>query len=260
MKIFGFLFVLATPMLALAVEINPGDSLKSVISSLGMPNGQAQLGNKLVLFYDRGQVQLIDGRVTNLNFLSPEAFAAQQAQTAQAAQLRAQRVAEGEALKAKKLADPAFASAPPAYQLAFWEDFRQRYPEVSCDDEYNLALARQQEQEAAQENNQKIADLQARVASAEDRAAEAELEARQARYGGSYGWPVFYGNTHRNDRFRDRDHDHDGDNHAPKANAPITPPPFIPTAHSPAGPPPTPVAPMINNPAGPTPTPVAPMF
>jgi hypothetical protein len=117
-------------VLAHAAEIHPGDSLSDVQSTLGTPRGQAQIDDKLVLYYDRGQVQLVDGKVTSLNLISTEEFAAQQAQ----------HVAEGQALKAQKLADPDFLSASPGAQLTFWQDFRMRYSEVSCDDEYNSAL------------------------------------------------------------------------------------------------------------------------
>lgn len=211
MKTFAFLLVLAAPALALSTEIKPGDSLNDVNSALGMPIGQAQVGGKLVLFYDRGQVQLVDGRVTDVNLLSPQDFAAHQAQqtaeAAQTAQIQAERAAEGEALKAKKLADPAFISAPPSYQVGFWQDFRRQYPEVSCDDEYKLALARLQEQQAAQDHDQQIANLEARVANAEDNAAQAERDARQARYNNAYPGPFFAGDVFRHDHFRDHHND-----------------------------------------------------
>jgi len=144
-------------------EIQPGDSLADVKAFLGAPKYKEKLGNKLILSYDRGKVELTDGRVTSINLLSPEDLAAQQArraaEAAQAAQLKAQHIAEGGALKAKKLADPAFTSAPLADQLAFWQDFRRQYPEVPCDNEYNSALARQQ-QIAEQEGPQPAAAQQ----------------------------------------------------------------------------------------------------
>jgi hypothetical protein len=204
MKAITFLLLLATPVLVHATDIHPGDTFADVQAALGKPNGQAQLGNKLVLDYDRGQVQLVDGKVTSSNFLSPEAFAAQQAQQkageAKAAQLKAQRIAEGKALKAQKLADRNFTSAPPAYQVAFWQDFRLCYPEVSCDDEYKLALARQQEAQ------QKVADLESRVTEAENRATLAENLARQANYNNSFSSPFFIGGVSR-ERFRERENE-----------------------------------------------------
>jgi hypothetical protein len=157
MRAFAFLLLLAAPVLAHATDIHPGDSLATVEAALGAPRSQMQLGDKLVLLYDRGQVRLVDGKVVSTSFVSAEELAAQQAQQKaaddQAAQLCAQRLAEGQALKAQVLADPRFNYAPPADQLAFWQKFRLHYPEVSCDDEYKIAFARQQQQLAAQPAN-----------------------------------------------------------------------------------------------------------
>jgi hypothetical protein len=169
MKALAVLLLLAAPVLAHATDIHPGDSLATVEAAFGAPRSQMQLGDKLVLIYDRGRVELVDGKVISSDVVSTEAHSssdvvvsteaqaqppAQQAsdddtQAAQrAAQFRAQHVAEGEALKAKKRIDPNFTSAPPADQLAFWQSFRLRYPEVACDDEFNHA---QQQVTAAQQ-------------------------------------------------------------------------------------------------------------
>jgi hypothetical protein len=175
MKTLTFLLLLAAPMLAHATDIHPGDSLADVQVALGAPKGQAQLGNKLVLDYGRGQVELVDGKVIGSNLISPEEFAAKKAQKkadeAKASQLKAQRIAEGTALKAQKLADPNFTSASPTARLAFWQDFRKHYPEVSCDDEYKFAIAQQQqEQIAEQENAQTPTDWETSIDNAELRA------------------------------------------------------------------------------------------
>ncbi|HXC03074.1 MAG TPA: hypothetical protein VNU49_10550 [Opitutaceae bacterium] len=149
MKALAVLLLLAAPVLAHANDIHPGDSLATVEATLGAPRSQMQLGDKLVLIYDRGQVRLVNGKVVSTSFLSSEDLAAQQAQQKaaddQAAQLRDQRIAEGQALKAHVLADPRFVYAPLTAQLAFWQKFHLRYPEVSCEDEYKMALARQQQ-------------------------------------------------------------------------------------------------------------------
>jgi hypothetical protein len=151
MKTIAFLLLLATPVLAHATDVHPGDSLADVQAALGTPIGQAQLGNKLILDYANGQVQLVDGKVTSSKLIPAEKLAAQ----------KAQHAAEGQALKAQKLADPNFTSASPGAQLIFWQDFRTRYPEVSCDDEYKLALTRWQA------DQQKIFEQQQIVAAAE---------------------------------------------------------------------------------------------
>jgi hypothetical protein len=150
MKIITFLLLLAAPVLAHATDIHPGDSLADVQAALGAPKGQAQLSNKLVLDYDRGQVQLMDGKVIRSKLISAEEFASQ----------KVQHAAEGQALKAQKLADPNFISASPGAQLIFWKDFRLRYPEVSCNDEYNLALARWQADQQRIFEQQQIAAAQ----------------------------------------------------------------------------------------------------
>jgi hypothetical protein len=218
MKTITFLLLLAAPVLAPATEINLGASLADVRAALGAPNGYAQINNHLTLFYDRGQVQLVDDRVVSLDFLSPEDFAAKQTRDEAIAAQAARHMAEGQALKAQKLADSNFMCAPTAYQLAFWQDFHLRYPEVSCDDEYNLALARQQEQLAAQEREQKVAELEARVADAENRATLAENLARQANYNASYASPFFIGGVPR-EQFRERDdEDHDRDDRGSRTN------------------------------------------
>jgi hypothetical protein len=163
MKTIAFLLLLATPMLAHATDIHPGDSLATVEAALGAPTGKAQLGNKLMLDFARGQVQLVDGKVTSSNLISAEKLAAQKAQQkadeAKAAQLKAQRIAEGQALKATKLADPGFTSASSYIQFTFWQNFRLRYPEVPCDDEYKIALARWQadQQQIAEQQQQSSA-------------------------------------------------------------------------------------------------------
>jgi hypothetical protein len=147
MKTLAALLLFAAPLLAHATDIHPGDSFADVQATLGTPSGQAQLDQTITVFYDCGrvQVQFVDGKVINSNLLSPESFVVPTAQSkvddVQTEQLRAQHIAEGEALKAKTIADHDFTSASAGTQLIFWADFRTRYPEVSSDDEYNLALA-----------------------------------------------------------------------------------------------------------------------
>lgn len=247
MKTLAVLLLLATPVLAFAVEVHLGDSLAEVRSTLGAPHGQAQVGGKLVLFYDTGQVQLVDDRVMRSDFLSPDELAAQRAEDARLARSQARHMAEGEALKAKRLADPAFTSAPLSYQLEFWQDFRRQYPEVSCDDEYTLALARRQEQLDSEEHEQKITDLESRVADAEDQAAQAERDAQQARYGGFFSWPLFIGfgrAQHHRIHEREHEHQHEGDHHAPRTN-PVFASPFpLPKIYAPP-------VPRFNNPTFP---------
>jgi hypothetical protein len=267
MKTLAILLLLAAPMLAHATDVHPGDSLDDVQSALGMPNGHAQIDNNLTLFYDRGQVQLVDGKVTRLDLLSPEAFAAQQAQQkaddARNAQLRAQNTAEGQALKAQKLSDPAFAAESPADQLSFWQTFSLRYPEVPSADAYNIALARQQEQLAAQERDREVTAQQQEIAAQQQRIADQqqaiamqqqEVVAQQqeladqqqqvtdqqqsTQYPITVGYPILYTGFFRNDdraamenaNRRRAEHaepaDNDRDDRPSQTSARVTPPIF----------------------------------
>src|SRR5438132_7472297 len=73
---------------------------------------------------------------------------------ARAAQMRA----EGSALRERKLADLAFQAAPLAYQVAFWEDFSQRYPEVSCAEPLMIARLRLNEKQKERRWREALAD------------------------------------------------------------------------------------------------------
>jgi hypothetical protein len=128
-----------------------GESIANVQATLGEPKSKAKFGNKEIWSYKWGRVEIkvpfIDGKVVSSsladsNDTGTTGRQTQPADAADASALRAQHVADGEALKAKTLADPAYAGMSPGDQLAIWADFRTSYPEVSCDNEYNAALAR----------------------------------------------------------------------------------------------------------------------
>jgi hypothetical protein len=159
-----FLFLIAMPFWAIAGDVNIGDSLDTVRSVLGPPSGQVQIGNKLLLDYARGQVILVDGRVVQTDLLSPEELAKKQAQ----------HVADGQALKAQKLAYWKCFPGSPSVQVAFWQDFRLRYPEVPCNDEYIQA------QSALQESKVEEAANRAAAQQAENEAAEQAAAAQAA--------------------------------------------------------------------------------
>jgi hypothetical protein len=136
--------------------VTPGESITDVRAALGEPKSKAQSGNEEIWLYRWGRVeikvQFIDGKVVSpgLATSSDSGAAVSQAQPAadaDASALRAQHMAEGEALKAKTVADPTYAAMSPGDQLALWEDFRTSYPAVSCDNEYNAALARWQREQ-----------------------------------------------------------------------------------------------------------------
>jgi hypothetical protein len=204
------------PLALVAAEIRPGDKLEQVRVKLGAPRGQAESGGRLLLYYERGEVELQDGVVTRVALLSRDAHEAESARRAAEAQSlreaeeirRARLRAEGEALKARQLADPDFRGASAARQVAFWEDFVRRYPDVPGHEELLLArlrLAEQRQQERREaENTERFARLEARLAESEARALAAEQRPERRVYRSFHPgyirdahphnlWPIDYG-------------------------------------------------------------------
>lgn len=168
-----------------AAELRPGASLAEVQATLGRPRGQAQAGARQVLFYERGEVELQNGVLTRMALRTAEEHAIL---TAREDRLRDEResrrarlLEEGSALRDAKLADADFKASPVAYQVAFWEDFARRYPEVSCAEP--LAIARERVREKATEEQRRRDVEAARIADLEERVAAAE---RRAAYSGRY--------------------------------------------------------------------------
>lgn len=209
---FLFLFTLS---LAVA-EVPLGATLEQVLSTLGQARGQATAGDRVVLYYERGEVELQDGVVIRVALMPRAEFDAEANQRAAEAQRlrdaqeirRAELKAEGEALKTRQLADPAFRSASAERQVAFWEDFTRRYPDVPASEELLIARLRLSEVQANQrkevEGAERLARLVAKVAEAEARASEAEYASRYRSYHRYYPiryrghhpqalWPIDYG-------------------------------------------------------------------
>lgn len=141
------------PLVLIAGEVSLGDNRETVQNSLGAPRGRAQVGDRELLRFDRGEVELMSGVVTRVALRSEQDQTAFEArQEANASRL----TVEGEALKASKLTDSNFLSASPRYQLEFWLDFARRYPNVPAMDQVALARNKLYEQtriERAQAND-----------------------------------------------------------------------------------------------------------
>ncbi len=208
------ILLLCLPLLLSAAEVRTGDTLAEVRTALGPPRGQVQAGEKLRLYYERGEVELQDGVVTRVALLSRSEHQAETERRGEEARRlleeqtirRAALTAEGEALLARKLADPAFRAAAPVSQVAFWEDFTRRYPEVPAHEHLLLArlrLAEVQETRRQQtETAERIARLEARAAEAEARSQETVSALRPRTYLTYYPrpghrpanlWPIDYG-------------------------------------------------------------------
>jgi hypothetical protein len=152
MKAFLPVVLFSLPLLAGAMEVQPGDTLATVRSTLGAPRGQVRIGERHLLYYDRGEVELQGDTVARVVLRSSDeqaVFAAERSATQQKGLAEnARAVTAGLELKARKLSDSNFRATPLTYQVAFWESFAARYPGVSCRDQLTVArtqLAEQQE-------------------------------------------------------------------------------------------------------------------
>jgi len=170
-----FALVLTTGIAVTAAEVRRGASLEEVRDTLGQPRGQVHVAGRQVLYYERGEVELQEGAVTRVALRSEEEHAIltarQERQRDERDARRVQLIAEGSALRDRKLADPAFQAAPLAYQVAFWEDFVRRYPDVSCVEPLTIARLRLNAQFEDQRERDEQAD---RLSAIEERFAAAE--------------------------------------------------------------------------------------
>jgi hypothetical protein len=87
---------------------------------------------------------------------------------------RSRLIAEGTALRDRKLADAAFLAAPLAYQVSYWENFTRSYPGVPCVEP--LTVARMRLNEKVEEKRQQEEQANRLAEIEERRLAAAELE------------------------------------------------------------------------------------
>jgi len=213
MKAALFVLSVLVPFAAASAEVRTGDSACDVRATLGTPRGQMKAGDRQILLYDRGEVELRGGAVTRVALLTDAEFAALSARRAAEATRLSERNAQGETLKASKLADSTFLGTPASYQLAFWQDFSRRFPGVTVSEQLQAARARVTEQYYEHlVSEERLAELEARVSDTEAWARRAAVDSYQVAsyvsdtgygyYGGYYrryhgsqdsaAWPVQY--------------------------------------------------------------------
>lgn len=164
----------ATPF-AVAAAVEPGASLEEVRATLGTPKGQVNVGGRQLVYYDRGEIELRQGRVVRVGLLTAEEHAAQVAwderRRAEQKSRRERLVAEGIAIRDGKLADATFLAAPVAYQVAFWENFSRSHPGVPCAEPLTIARLKLNEEleqkQRREEEFSRLAELEARFAATE---------------------------------------------------------------------------------------------
>ena len=193
------LVMVAGTVYAEMFDVKIGDDIGTVHEVLGEPDSYILVGNKAVVSYERGKIELISNKVSKVDFVS--------AAKAKELKLKTKKdnekhhdylVKEGTALKQRKLEDTTFLSQPIREQLDFWRSFRARYPMIDLAPVDVAGMASQAAEDSRQRKDKAREDelLQARwrLMAAEERAHQAELEAssRYTRYSRgytSYLWP-----------------------------------------------------------------------
>jgi hypothetical protein len=160
-----------TPLVA-ATSVQRGDTVADVRAALGAPRGEVSKGDKLVLYYESGEVEFNQGTAVRVALRTPEEQAEQESR---AARIREEREArrqemaiEGVALRDRTLANEEFRATSLSYQVGFWENFSRSYPGVSVSEPLTLARVRLREELSRQrredEQAARVAELEARVA------------------------------------------------------------------------------------------------
>lgn len=174
-------------------EVSIGDTHNEVLAELGEPTGFIETNGKEAYSFDRGHVIFRDGRVVSHTIVSEEE-AQERRETAE--RQRQERLEEGLALRDRMHDNEELAAKPARDRLAFWEVFRQKYPDVDVSFEHSVA-ARQvkaEEQDAMRERETRLAEA--------EKMAELARE-QQAQVYDPYvrsGFPLVFGDPFSTDR------------------------------------------------------------
>lgn len=202
LKLHPLILVIVLPLTMSARDVAMGDSAVQVREVMGTARGQLQVGGRDLLYFDRGEVELNDGRVSRVGLRSPEeqnAFESKQAAVAaRTDETRSRLMEEGRILMASKLSDPTFQATPYSYQLSFWEKFSHRYPDVSPAEQLLVVRSRLAEQAAKAEADRAQGEQAQRIADLAERAGRADARARN-----DYVYPFYP--VYRDYSYRDDD-------------------------------------------------------
>jgi hypothetical protein len=155
----------------------PGQPESAVYAALGQPIGHIILPDHIYLLFNRGEVILRNGIVSEVKLISQAEYAAR---AAQAAALQAKRLADSARLAAMRkefLSDPRYQSLSTRDRLLALQSFDQNNPGSDIGQDYDSLLAVYQAELAAQSQ---LADLEKRLTDAEQQAADAEQQAANA--------------------------------------------------------------------------------
>ncbi len=197
--------LLATGFSSVQGDISVGDRRFEVLETLGEPKGFIGSDDFQIYYFERGEVTFRNGVVKSHTIVSAEEAASRQAaierereqQQRRKSEARDRRIEEGLAIRDEAIIDPQFNTRPATARLAFWNVFRQKYPEVDVDLHHSVtyqeARLEQAERLAEVERERQLRELEMRVMAAENQARSAEREAQLARERGASRYYSDYG-------------------------------------------------------------------
>lgn len=191
MKAFIYLICLiaCATLVAADQSVELGQTEENALKILGKPMGTIGLRDKTLLLYPQGEITIKEGKVSHIDIMAEEEFAADQERLRKEREewlitqecIEAARIEEGKAIRADKLKSQAFAALPAKDRVDYWRSFQIRYPSIDVSGQIGTALASYQIELKELKSQEKVADLEARVASAERDAASARLETEKLR-------------------------------------------------------------------------------
>lgn len=187
--LYPLCLLVCTSLLASETSVELGQTKEVVLAILGKPMGTIGLRDKTLLLYPQGEIIIKESRVSHIDLMKAEEFAADQERLKKEREewlvaqerIEAAHIEEGRLMRADKLQSQAFAALPAKDRVDYWRSFQIRYPSIDVADQIGSALASYQVELDELRSQQKIADLKARVANAEREAAAARLETEKLR-------------------------------------------------------------------------------
>ena len=123
-----------------------------------VPRAKCDAGEQLILLYDRGTVETYQGHVVQVDLMSTVDLRDQREKSERAMARhrqkieaeRSQRVAAGRRELARVERDEDFAKKPVSELVAYWNDFKRKYPDAELPGAYGEAHAALAEEQAAE--------------------------------------------------------------------------------------------------------------
>ncbi len=122
-------------------EVAIGDSEAKVVELLGEAQGKVRSGGVDIMYYERGTVEMKDGKVYRVKLVSEKAatertaerLRREEARRQAAEEYRQQLIDEGTDEKVRKMVDPAYEELSAQQMVDYWDKFKGDYPDVPID-------------------------------------------------------------------------------------------------------------------------------